>query len=406
MPAYEPSTGGNNTKKTVGTANVDENGVAELVVHETLSPGTYVIQGTYVENDTYESSTSTGELEVLKYSTSMTITLSKNEYYIGESVVLQVSLVDDDGNSVTSGAYTVYDGESVIQQNYAVTGSSTSVSFTPATVGTHSIRVVYGGTGTYNSCQSSVDVVISKLDVVLTPTGRGYLYPDTICGRQFTIVDSLGEPVTTGKIIVKVNTKTVKVNGSVVTFEYDANLGCFNIPSLPPPVKITLSSTGYGVLYQWVPSTSATYNRGEYSESITCTDMMTNLSASINEDTLEDGTYSVDCSFSADNLVDILEEKLTGVYVSEGDFLKNYPIEIVGTSTAFLICNDDSLFNGQYTPEEYASTLASNGINAERIENYTLEINSETETLTLAIEHENITSTDTYQIVIGGEQVY
>ena len=71
--------------------NVGE-GRAILTVNETLSPGTYVITGHYNGSDNYEESEGNAELEVLKKTSSVTLSSTQTEYQVSDSAILNMQV--------------------------------------------------------------------------------------------------------------------------------------------------------------------------------------------------------------------------------------------------------------------------------------------------------------------------
>ena len=171
-----------NNVKATATANVDEHGVAStsnITFNEQLVPGhTYAVNAKYQQNDNYLQGVGVGELEILKIPTTTTITGSNSISY-GDSVTLTVVVKENRNNSnLSRGTITVYDGNQVIQSNYAVTGQSTSISFIPQTTGTHDIYAVYNDTGVEynNSTSNHVNITVNKLNSTITVNNSLTMY--------------------------------------------------------------------------------------------------------------------------------------------------------------------------------------------------------------------------------------
>lgn len=180
---------------------------------------TYQITARYLENDGYEGSEDIGELEILKYPTTTTISGSSS-VTIGENLTLSIVVKENNNNTtLTTGYITVYDGTEIVQQNYAITGNSTQITFTPSTTGTHNIYAIFTDNGSeYNTSRSNtLSVTVNKKPstlVVNTPTIQ------TMSGEQNTITGVLTE---NGVGIPNANITVNKGNTVLMTVTTDSN---------------------------------------------------------------------------------------------------------------------------------------------------------------------------------------
>ncbi len=181
---------------------------------------TYQITARYLENDGYEGSVDIGELEILKYPTTTTISGSSS-VTIGENLTLSIVVKENNNNTtLTNGYITVYDGTDIVQQNYAITGNSTQITFTPSTTGTHNIYAIFTDSGTtYNTSRSNtLTVTVNKKPSTITTNVNSI---ETISGEQKTINGTL---TTNGTGISGANITVSDSNNNVLmTVTTDSN---------------------------------------------------------------------------------------------------------------------------------------------------------------------------------------
>lgn len=386
-----------NEKELLGTSNLGNDGKAYLVLNKQLNPGVYIVSGTYQENDEYEESIGDAELEVLKIGTSVNLSTDKNSYYYSENVVLTINIVDDDGNNVSTGYVTVYDDSTVVQQNYMITGNQTAISFAPSTVGSHSLRVVYSGDNTYNTSQNTVDITVIKLTVALTAVGHGYVYSNALCGRQFIATDNLGNNVTIGTLICKVNGSNLKgSDNQVVQGVYDVDKGCYDFPS----VEKTFTNRTWTISYTLTLSNQQ-YERPTYTESLTPTELIVPTNISPTDSITEDGYFGFIGDITADNLCDIILADGEFGYCHDGDFLDHYAISFMDGDTEYLVANPNYILpNNGMTIQEY--TENGTGI---LLTDYAISITADGEII-IEIMNENINADDPItSITIYGSNV-
>lgn len=191
-----------------GSVNVN-NGIATLTVNETLQPGTYTITGSYNQNENYKGSTGTAELEILKKTTTTSISTDKTEYLVGENITLSVS-VKEGITYVIEGVFSIYVNNELLQSNVLITGSITSIQLNElsSTASTKSIRVIYQGTETYNSSTSDNKTIqVNKHEASLTPDVK--LHTDEYSIITAQILDSNDNPITVGTVHAKLGGQNI-----------------------------------------------------------------------------------------------------------------------------------------------------------------------------------------------------
>ena len=99
----------------------------------------------------------------IPYSTSMTLTSSLNPSYYGESVSFTATVTSSGGTPTD--AVTFYDGATKLGTGTLSSGSRPLIPPAPLTVGSHTIKAVYGGSSSFESSSASLThkVVLSLL---------------------------------------------------------------------------------------------------------------------------------------------------------------------------------------------------------------------------------------------------
>ena len=192
-----------------GTVNV-QNGIATLTVNEVLQPGTYTITGTYNQNNHYQGSSDTAELEVLKKTTTTTISTNKNEYLIGENITLGV-IIKQGTTPITDGVFSIYIDNTLLQSNVAITGQITAIQLNElsTTASSKSIQVIYQGTATYNASTSNTKTIQVNKHASVIDSIQVKLHSDSESIIKAQILNSSGNPITTGTVHAKLGGQNI-----------------------------------------------------------------------------------------------------------------------------------------------------------------------------------------------------
>ncbi|MBO7718822.1 MAG: hypothetical protein J6S29_01570, partial [Methanosphaera sp.] len=196
-------------------AATDENGYYELS-YLTESIGTNIITVIYEGNDEYDAADCQTSVEVTKaekIETHMSITVDNND-----GTIIKAYLTDNDGNNVTGGkvAFKV-NGKTLKNANgkviYAnVAEGIASVEWTvPEECYDKDVTISasYSGTGTYNQTKANITTSVATRQASISID-----MPDTAqTGSTITITATITDgdrTVNTGKVIFKINGKTLK----------------------------------------------------------------------------------------------------------------------------------------------------------------------------------------------------
>lgn len=116
----------------------------------------------------------------IPYSTSMTLASSLNPSYYGESVTFTATVTSSGGTP--TGAVTFYDGATKLGTGTLSSGSATYTT-SGLTVGSHTIKAVYGGSSSFESSSASLTQVVLSLlasDTALTCSPNPAAYGATV----------------------------------------------------------------------------------------------------------------------------------------------------------------------------------------------------------------------------------
>lgn len=197
------------------------NGIATLTVHDTLQPGTYTITGHYNGTDNYTESEGTAELEVLKKSTSTTISSTKQTYTTTEDIIINIQVKDTNNTNITTGTYKLYENNTQ-KSTGVINGNSISVNIGKKTSGTNTYKVVYQENETYlGSTSNELEITVTKesttieiLSANLYVNGKSVIYGQ--------LLDSNNNPVSNVKTVARIGGTTVKdENGKVMYIKTD-----------------------------------------------------------------------------------------------------------------------------------------------------------------------------------------
>lgn len=194
-----------------------EQGRAILTVNETLTPGTYIITGHYNGSDNYEESEDTAELEVLKKTSSVTLSSTETEYNVSDSAILNMQVTDGNGNPITTGSYELYCGNDMIQTGI-INGNLTALSVSESTVGVKTYKVIYLENETYSgSTSNEIEITFKKKETV-TVIDSCHLHSNADSSVIFHVEDSGGNELHIGKCTVKIGGATIKdSDGKVIS---------------------------------------------------------------------------------------------------------------------------------------------------------------------------------------------
>lgn len=130
-----------------------------------LIPGhNYQINGMYQENDHYKYGEGIGTLEMLKCSTTTTLSGNSQITY-GENIQLNITVKENINNSsISRGTLKLYDGNDLVQTT-TITNQNTSISYTPLTTGIRDLYVIYEDSGVeYNTSTSNhLSLTVAKI---------------------------------------------------------------------------------------------------------------------------------------------------------------------------------------------------------------------------------------------------
>ena len=216
---------------TIATAAVTDGTATATATFK--QSGESTITATYTPTSTgLTESTTTATLTIKdKFQTS--ITIDEITATAGETITIKANVLDENGDAVTSGKVTFkVNGKTVKDANgkvvYAkvVDGVATAEYTVPENLGGQDITVtaVYSGTNKYNKETTTITTTVTAPEAKLTITP---ITSDVQTGSTVTLNAKVAigdKAITTGKIVFKVNGKTVKdENGKVIYAKVDPN---------------------------------------------------------------------------------------------------------------------------------------------------------------------------------------
>jgi hypothetical protein len=138
---------------TLGVVAVDVNGNATVSV-STLAVGTHNIVASYAGNTNYASSSSSPLAEVIQISSTTTVGSSTNNSTLaGEPATLNATVTSATG--IPTGTVTFYDGATILGTAPVNAQGVATLTTSTLSVGTHTLKAVYGGDPNYTGSTSA-----------------------------------------------------------------------------------------------------------------------------------------------------------------------------------------------------------------------------------------------------------
>lgn len=157
---------------SLGSATVDDKGVATLRSVSSLSVGLNMISAVYSGDDLHAGSRTTNVQFVNMKSSSTQLTSSKSEMLHGDSITLTAEVSSPDGGTV-SGRVMFWDGNEQLEQASLSNGKATFTT-SELEIGVHSLRVTYEGDDHFDNSISdalSLKVNVSTLATLTSAIG-------------------------------------------------------------------------------------------------------------------------------------------------------------------------------------------------------------------------------------------
>jgi hypothetical protein len=187
----------------------------------TLSPGTHSITAAYDGNNIFLASTSRALSQVVnKASTKATVVSSHNPSVFGQSVTFTASVIAvAPGKGMPVGTVTFKNGGAVLSTQ-TLSGGKAAFSTSALTPGTHSITVMYNGSGDFGASTSAVQTqTVNKASSLtrLTSTSNPSRLGQTVTFTLTVSTVAPGTGVPTGSVALKNGSATIQtatlVNG-------------------------------------------------------------------------------------------------------------------------------------------------------------------------------------------------
>ncbi|MCD7782223.1 MAG: Ig-like domain repeat protein, partial [Methanosphaera sp.] len=206
---------------TIGYSEVSNGGVKlTYTIPSTWTDSTYNITVVYGATGQYKSSTGTGKLYLTYEEPDLTV--SDVTTSSGKTVTLKAS-VTDDNTSISNGTVAFkINGKTVGYSDVSSGSANINLSVpTSWTDSEYTITAVYGQNGKYLKTSSNATLTVKKNTT--TTVGSTTSYAGKTITLKATVKDSNSKSVTSGKVVFKINGKTVgtaTVSNGVATISY------------------------------------------------------------------------------------------------------------------------------------------------------------------------------------------
>ena len=328
------------------------NGVANIII-PVSNDDTLKVIVTYLENEIYLASNATNSsaigtpeenitvIDVTKQDSTLTVDVTPETPVIGDTVVINGTLVDEDNNPIADANITVtingdvYNTTTNDKGEYEVTNVTT-------TAGTKDVIVHYPGNDTVNPTTETTSFNVDKI-----PTSTVVQIVNTTVNNvtmDIAVTDKDAKPVTSGQLEVTVNgkTTTVDVTGETTRVSLDAQL----VGTVPVSVKYVendIYAESTGVDNDTIP-TGGKPEDGTPLENITTQAIKSQLTANATPQTARIG----------DSIT------ITGKLTDEtGKAIPDAYVEVKVGDTTTILTTDS---NGEYTTSYIAQTKGTENV--------------------------------------------
>lgn len=197
-----------------GNATLNETGIVTIKTDIT-DGGKHNLTIKYSGDNKYNNSTQLFEVNIMKIDTKVTLDPMEN-VKLGYVLTVRVSLTDNNGNVLSY-------KNIILQINNKKTSLTTNNNGTvtyvykPKKAELLEITVLYGGDKTYAASDTTRQITVNKLPAILSVNNNITSRINDTVNITVNIVDENYSPVTGGRIIFKVNDKTLRDNrGNIV----------------------------------------------------------------------------------------------------------------------------------------------------------------------------------------------
>ncbi len=186
-------------------------GIATTTTHYT-NKGNYTITAIYNANNIYSTNQTTANADIILNDVTMNITVLPSTTM--GNTTFNVTVKDIDGNYVNDGNVYFYNN-GTLMGNVTIVNGTALFNNKFNTTNDYNITVVYNGTN-YNSINQTVNFTVEKANTTLVVNPVVGVVQNTIT-LQANITDQYGNNVTSGKVVFKINGKTIRdINGNVL----------------------------------------------------------------------------------------------------------------------------------------------------------------------------------------------
>ena len=214
-----------NTTVNRGTITITDNGreITKIDVNDsdinyiyTTIAGEHNIEVTYTDaSNDFSTKSMNKTITIDKIST--TITLNPiNPIKVLENITINATLTDDEGNGISNENIILKINGKTITTLQTDENGNVLYNYTIKNMGLHNINLIYQGSDVYMATNTSTVVYADSLktSIILEKITTKYNDTTTI---TVGVVDELGNNVTTGRVILKINGKTLKdADGNII----------------------------------------------------------------------------------------------------------------------------------------------------------------------------------------------
>ena len=207
-------TEGNIEFRVDGITQIIEVTDGQAVFQYNNTKGIYTVDIIY-ENDNHYTNITTATITIIKLE-NVIIEVNDIVGYINQEITINAIFSDEEEQLIENGTVELRDADDNILDVANVTDGEVSFKLTFNKIINTTLKVVYLANNEYNQAQQTITVTITKPTTTIT-FEQFTLTPDQKTNITAIVTDENGQAVTNGKVVFKINGKTIKdENGKVI----------------------------------------------------------------------------------------------------------------------------------------------------------------------------------------------
>lgn len=211
----ETITEGNVTFTVEGLEEIISVDNGQAILEYTNTAGIYTVNIVYV-NGTHWSNITTATITI-KSLKNVNIEVNDTTAYINQPATINAIFTDDEGQLIQTGTVELRDLQDNLIDSTNLTNGQITFNLTFSKVNTTTMNIIYLENDEYKQAEQTITLTIKKPSTIIT-FEEFTLTPGQKTNITAIITDELGQPVTNGKVVFKINGKTLKDDNNKIIY--------------------------------------------------------------------------------------------------------------------------------------------------------------------------------------------